>query len=160
MNLREVYIYMNRYNFGNVTTNAMQIGSTAAFTGSRSLGNAASALNNLSLSEKRQYGEMQANMIRNQMADYDRISDDERELIGEAKARKAVDSAKAYLDKEDKVDVDEIMGALLPDTEQGDDLLEFVKNNFDWVQKRNKGKFTNEFTPVWKTKEVDDNADV
>lgn len=37
---------MNRYNFGNVMTNAMQIGSTGVFTGTRSLGNASNVLNN------------------------------------------------------------------------------------------------------------------
>ena len=49
---------MNRFNFGNVTTNGMQILSVGATTAARTLGRADRTLNNLSEDEKKALGKM------------------------------------------------------------------------------------------------------
>lgn len=62
---------MNRSNVGNVVTNGMQILSVGATTASRLFRDKAdSALNNLSPEEKKDYFEMKANKMRDEMREY------------------------------------------------------------------------------------------
>lgn len=62
---------MNRSNVGNVITNGMQILSVGATTASRVFRDKAdSALNNLSPEERKNYFEMKANKMRDEMQEY------------------------------------------------------------------------------------------
>ena len=80
---------MNRANFGNVTTNAVQTVSVAGFTGSNwakgadkaKLADASSALNNLSKEELNQIGKMRADKLRDEVKEYN--SEKGKENLGE-----------------------------------------------------------------------------
>lgn len=61
---------MNRFNFGNVATNGVQILSVGATTASRTLGRADTALNNLSEDERKSYFQMKADKLRNEVNRY------------------------------------------------------------------------------------------
>lgn len=62
---------MNRMNFGNVITNGTQILSVGATTGSQVFRDRAdSALTNMSKEERVQYGKYKADLIRDEMKDY------------------------------------------------------------------------------------------
>lgn len=61
---------MNRFNFGNVTTNGMQILSVGATTAARTLGRADKTLNNLSEDEKKALGKMKSDKLRDQINRY------------------------------------------------------------------------------------------
>lgn len=61
---------MNRANFGNIVTNAMQVENVSATTAARFLGDLTSSLNNLSLKEKREISEMKANQAREELETY------------------------------------------------------------------------------------------
>ena len=102
---------MNRYNFGNVVTNAMQIGSTGTFTAARSLGNAANALNNLSPKERKEYSEMEADKIRSAVKEYNEQKEFER------------------------------MESLIEGTPQSKELNDYVNSTYKYIQNRINGKF-------------------
>lgn len=102
---------MNRFNFGNVVTNAMQIGSTGMFTAARSLGNAANALNNLSPIERKQYSEMEADKIRTSVKEYNKQKEFEE------------------------------MESLIENTPQSKELNDYVNSNYKYIQNRINGKF-------------------
>lgn len=92
---------MNRSNVGNIVTNGMQILSVAGTTGAHEaqnarrakLADASSGLNNLSEEERIQYGQMQANRIRDAIAKYNandnRLFLEEQGNIGEMEANKS-----------------------------------------------------------------------
>ena len=61
---------MNRFNFGNIATNGMQILSVGATTASRVFGKAENALNNLSDDEKSAYYKMKADKMRDETTQY------------------------------------------------------------------------------------------
>ena len=61
---------MNRFNFGNVATNGVQILSVGATTAARTLGRAETALNNLSEDERKSYFQMKANKLRDETNRY------------------------------------------------------------------------------------------
>lgn len=61
---------MNRFNFGNVTTNGMQILSVGATTAARTLGRADKTLNNLSEDERKSHFQMKADKLRDEIKRY------------------------------------------------------------------------------------------
>lgn len=61
---------MNRFNFGNVATNGVQILSVGATTAARTLGRADTALNNLSEDERKSYFQMKADKLRDETNRY------------------------------------------------------------------------------------------
>lgn len=74
---------MNRSNVGNVITNGMQILSVGATTASRVFRDKAdSALNNLSPEERKNYFEMKANKIRDEMREYNSKNGSVDEIMG------------------------------------------------------------------------------
>ena len=80
---------MNRFNFGNQITNGLQIASVGAVT-SHSMYDASSTLNNMSPTERRQYGAMGAERAReqiretnNKVSGYANLTDDEQIQLGE-----------------------------------------------------------------------------
>lgn len=83
---------MNRFNFGNQITNGLQIASVGAVT-SHSMYDASSTLNNMSPTERRQYGAMGAERAReqiretnNKVSGYANLTDDEQIQLGEHRA--------------------------------------------------------------------------
>lgn len=74
---------MNRSNVGNVITNGMQILSVGATTASRIFKDKAdSALNNLSPDERKNYFEMKANKMRDEMREYNSKNGSIDEIMG------------------------------------------------------------------------------
>lgn len=74
---------MNRSNIGNVVTNGMQILSVGATTASRIFRDKAdSALNNLSKEERKNYFEMKANKMRDEMREYNSKNESIDDLMG------------------------------------------------------------------------------
>lgn len=74
---------MNRSNVGNIVTNGMQILSVGATTASRLFRDKAdSALNNLSKQEKKDYFEMKANKMRDEMREYNSKNKSVDDLMG------------------------------------------------------------------------------
>lgn len=90
---------MNRANFGNVITNGMQILSVGTTTASRLLGHAESALNNLTKDERKEYYQMRADQMRDEMAEYKDSKKSIDELIGLPDENKSSISLQAEQDK-------------------------------------------------------------
>ena len=90
---------MNRANFGNVITNGMQILSVGTTTASRLLGHAESALNNLTKDERKEYYQMKADQMRDEIAEYKDSKKSIDELIGLPNENKSSISLQAEQDK-------------------------------------------------------------
>lgn len=61
---------MNRFNFGNIATNGMQILSVGATTAARTLGRAETALNNLPEDVRKSYLQMKSDKLRDEVNRY------------------------------------------------------------------------------------------
>lgn len=142
---------MNRSNIGNVVTNATQTMAVSGFTAAgylqgqkrAKLGDAASALNNLSEDEVRELGEARAEAARqeirrskNEIDGTSRLSDAEQDKLGEKRA----DDLRKYIKGEPKT-VDEAMedGEDLSSTydslksPQQKELKLSAKRNLEWI---------------------------
>lgn len=82
---------MNRSNVGNIVTNGMQILSVGATTASRIFRDKAdSALNNLSPKERKDYFEMKANKMRDEMREYNSKNESIDDLMGYTEGLRSV----------------------------------------------------------------------
>ena len=82
---------MNRSNVGNIVTNGMQILSVGATTASRIFRDKAdSALNNLSPKERKDYFEMKANKMRDEMREYNSKNESVDDLMGYTEGLRSV----------------------------------------------------------------------
>ena len=82
---------MNRSNIGNVVTNGMQILSVGATTASHIFRDKAdSALNNLSPKERKDYFEMKANKMRDEMREYNSKNESVDDLMGYTEGLRSV----------------------------------------------------------------------
>lgn len=82
---------MNRSNVGNIVTNGMQILSVGATTASRIFRDKVdSALNNLSLEERKNYFEMKANKMRDEMREYNSKNESVDDLMGYTEGLRSV----------------------------------------------------------------------
>ena len=101
---------MNRFNFGNVTTNGMQILSVGATTAARTLGRADKTLNNLSEDEKKALGKMKSDKLRDQINRYNTGGESalqhlsEQELTDYRKKQADDIRKKTYGDGEESID--------------------------------------------------------
>lgn len=85
---------MNRSNVGNVATNAMQIESVSLTTAAKFLGDASSAMNNLSKAERNQYQAMRADKMRDEIADYQAVGKEAAQMRTD-KTREQIDTYRA-----------------------------------------------------------------
>ena len=82
---------MNRSNVGNIVTNGMQILSVGATTASRIFRDKADrALNNLSPKERKDYFEMKANKMRDEMREYNSKNESIDDLMGYTEGLRSV----------------------------------------------------------------------
>ena len=101
---------MNRFNFGNVVTNGMQILSVGATTAARTLGRAETALNNLSEDERKSYLQMKSDKLRDETNRYNIGGESatqhlsEQELTDYSKKQADDIRKKTYGDGEESVD--------------------------------------------------------
>lgn len=96
---------MNRFNFGNQITNGLQIASVGAVT-SHSMYDASSTLNNMSPTERRQYGAMGAERTREQIRQnknkvdpLSRMSNEEQQFYGDANKEKLLEQSRQINNK-------------------------------------------------------------
>lgn len=136
---------MNRSNVGNIVTNGMQILSVGATTASRLFRDKAdSALNNLSPEEKKDYFEMKANKMRDEIKKYNSggASPDqhmtEEELYDYQEA--VAENRRKYTERTfnaDNESVDQIMGYLSKTKkvgEQGENIAMKSERDFGWLK--------------------------
>lgn len=101
---------MNRFNFGNIATNGMQILSVGATTAARTLGRAETALNNLSEDERKSYLQMKSNKLRDEINRYNTGGESatqhlsEQELTDYRKKQADDIRKKTYGDEEESID--------------------------------------------------------
>ena len=107
---------MNRANFGNIVTNGMQILSVAGTTAAKAFNkrealqrakyDASSALNNMSLDEARQVGQMRAEQMKQQL--------------------------KEFNEAQEFADVDEIMASAPLKTQEMQNISNKINNDISW----------------------------
>lgn len=91
---------MNRFNFGNQITNGNQILSVAA-TAARPILDASNALNNMSVSDKKELGQARAESLRqetraikNGLNPSHNMTDEEQKMVGQAGATRQIENAR------------------------------------------------------------------
>lgn len=131
---------MNRANFGNIITNAMQVENVSATTAARFLGDLTSSINNLSFKEKKEIGEMRANQVKEELETYksggksafQHLTPEEQ---GAYRQKQAEDIRKYTLGSdsydESNVSIDELM-------KDNSNQIQYIKtkstNDLDWVK--------------------------
>ena len=149
---------MNRYNFGNQTTNGMQVLSVAGFTGGnyakntkrQKIADASSALNNMSIDEIKQVGQMRADSLREELRQHQNkidgmthLSDEEQQAFGEKKADDLRKYAMGEHGEDDISSVDELISGISSmNTPQSEDLSKAINTNSEYLRKRNQGQDT------------------
>ena len=144
---------MNRFNFGNQITNGMQILSVAGTTAAKAFNkkeaefrekyNASNALNNMSLDEAKQVGEMRAQQLRDELAQFNEnnelknktkmsnplshLSDEESKQYGELKANEIRKKL-----SDDDIDIDEIMSSTPLKTQELRNVSRKIDNDMSW----------------------------
>lgn len=142
---------MNRFNFGNIATNGMQILSVGATTAARVLGRAENALNNLSDDEKSAYYKMKADKMRDETNQYNTGGESatqhlsEQELTDYRKKQADDIRKKTYGDIEESVDdIMEGIGNNVPDLQDNSPQVEQlklkIKRDKEWYNTWIKGK--------------------
>ena len=166
---------MNRFKFGNVATNGVQILSVGATTAARTLGRAETALNNLSEDERKSYFQMKANKLRDETNRYNTGGESatqhlsEQELTDYRKKQADDIRKKTYGDGEESIDA--IMeGAetgtppLQDNSPQVEQLKLKMQRDKEWYDTwiKNKTKLSNKLKSeiMKKLKGEDENADV
>lgn len=161
---------MNRFNFGNVVTNAMQIesvaGTTAAAGQRRALADAASALNNMTEGQLRDYGAMRASKMMDEVKEYEAgaASPTQHLTLNELRQyqQKRAESIRKYTlgDEEDDFDIDEIMQ--FSGSPQDSERIKNAQNNINWMNEYRKNaneKLTTIDDIVVASRRGDNNAD-
>ena len=163
---------MNRFNFGNVTTNGMQILSVGATTAARTLGRADRTLNNLSGDERKSYFQMKADKLRDQTNRYNTGGESatqhlsEQELTDYRKKQADDIRKKTYGGEEESVDtlMEGSVSYLQNNSPQVEQLKLKEQRDKEWYDTwiKGKNKLSNKLKSeiMKKLKGEDENADV
>ena len=166
---------MNRFNFGNVATNGVQILSVGATTAARTLGRAETALNNLSEDERKSYFQMKANKLRDETNRYNTGGESatqhlsEQELTDYRKKQADDIRKKTYGGGEENIDTlmegaETVTQTLQDNSPQVEQLKLKMQRDKEWYDTwiKNKTKLSNKLKSeiMKKLKGEDENADV
>lgn len=163
---------MNRFNFGNVATNGMQILSVGATTAARTLGRAETALNNLSEDERKSYFQMKADKLRDEVNRYNTGGESatqhlsEQELTDYRKKQADDIRKKTYGGEEESVDtlMEGSVSYLQNNSPQVEQLKLKEQRDKEWYDTwiKGKNKLSNKLKSeiMKKLKGEDENADV
>lgn len=163
---------MNRFNFGNVATNGVQILSVGATTAARTLGRADTALNNLSEDERKSYFQMKADKLRDEVNRYNTGGENatqhlsEQELTDYRKKQADDIRKKTYGGEEESVDtlMEGSISYLQNNSPQVEQLKLKEQRDKEWYDTwiKGKNKLSNKLKSeiMKKLKGEDENADV
>lgn len=145
---------MNRYNFGNITTNGVQTMAVSTFTGSnfeqqsrqRRLADASSALNNMTMDEVQELGRVRADRVRQEIRQSQNktdgmtlLTDEEQQQYGERRA----EDLRSYInrkkeegeEREESTSVDDLVsGGVIPGTVEGIEVSTKFERDVGWLE--------------------------
>ena len=163
---------MNRFNFGNIATNGVQILSVGATTAARTLGRAETALNNLPEDVKKSYLQMKSDKLRDEVNRYNTGGESatqhlsEQELTDYRKKQADDIRKKTYGGEEESVDtlMEGSVSYLQNNSPQVEPLKLQEQRDKEWYDTwiKGKNKLSNKLKSeiMKKLKGEDENADV